>query len=161
MRFFKTNKQKYDEAFMEVNPFGKVPDGLKGMSLKEISGLLSSHSIESPDHFRLVHELDRRISQPQVRATYVGIVASLLGIVLGWMLHSWFPSETNPAVNIIINDIKKHDQGNPSNSSNDNTGNKILPSSSTIAKPVQPINNTDSQTDNYQNKRQRNNTETK
>jgi len=85
MRFFRTKQQKYDEAFMKVNPFGKVSD-LKKKSIEEISELLSTHGIESPDHFRLVHELNRRIAQPQVRAKYIGIVAALLGIVLGWVL---------------------------------------------------------------------------
>jgi len=161
MHFFKTNKQKYDEAFMKVNPFGKVPDDLKGKSIKEISELLSTHGIESPEHFRLVHELNRRIVKPQVRAIYIGIAAGLLGILLGWSLSHWLPSEPKTSLNIIFNYFKKQDQGNPSNRDNNHTGNKILPSTTTEANPIKPVDKSDSQIKNYKNKQQGNNTETK
>jgi hypothetical protein len=146
---------------MKVNPFGKVPDDLKGKSIKEISDLLSTHGIESPEHFHLVHELNRRIAQPQIRAIYIGIVAALLGIVLGWALSQWMPSEPKASLNIIFNYLKKKDQGDTGNKGNDDTGNKILPSSSSESNPIKPIDKSDSQIENYQNKQQGNNTKPK
>ncbi|MDA8241255.1 MAG: hypothetical protein M0Z67_12915 [Nitrospiraceae bacterium] len=82
----------------------------KKMTPAKLAVLLSQCDKGSPAYILFEHELHRKIAKIQARPGYIGVWATIGGILLGWLLAQWHPLAQKNSLDIIADHIKKHDE---------------------------------------------------
>jgi hypothetical protein len=93
---WKSDEEEYHYAWHGV------PDPQKRASMSPEDLAIELSKIEdsnSPPYILLSHELNLRLAKEQSKATYIGIVSGLAGVVLGAWLNSYF--QQVPVVNCV------------------------------------------------------------